>query len=106
MPFRVLSLDGGGAWALIEVRALMALYGEGATGHQVLKNFDLVDANSGGVTNTNDRSLTAAGEQIDRDAVSLKNLQYTEVRDTKRGSAAERNAYRGAEDLARQSLNG
>jgi hypothetical protein len=48
MPFRVLSLDGGGAWALIEVRTLMALYGEGATGHQVLRNFDLVAANSGG----------------------------------------------------------
>jgi patatin-like phospholipase len=48
MPFRVLSLDGGGAWALIEVRTLMTLYGEDAAGHQVLKNFDLVAANSGG----------------------------------------------------------
>jgi hypothetical protein len=48
MSFRVLSLDGGGAWALIEVRTLIALYGEGATGHQVLRNFDLVAANSGG----------------------------------------------------------
>src|ERR1700680_1864553 len=48
MPFRVLSLDGGGAWALSEVRTLMALYGEDATGHQVLRNFDLVAANSGG----------------------------------------------------------
>lgn len=48
MPFRVLSLDGGGAWALIEVRTLMTLYGKDATGHEVLKNFDLVAANSGG----------------------------------------------------------
>jgi hypothetical protein len=48
MPYRVLSLDGGGAWALIEVRALIDLYGEGATGHQVLTDFDLVAANSGG----------------------------------------------------------
>jgi patatin-like phospholipase/acyl hydrolase len=48
MPFRVLSLDGGGAWALIQVRALMALYGESKTGHQILRNFDLVAAHSGG----------------------------------------------------------
>jgi hypothetical protein len=48
MPFRVLTLDGGGAWALIEVRALINLYGENTTGHQVLSNFDLVAANSGG----------------------------------------------------------
>jgi uncharacterized protein len=48
MPFRVLSLDGGGAWALIQVRTLMALYGTDATGHQVLRNFDLAAANSGG----------------------------------------------------------
>jgi hypothetical protein len=48
MPFRVLTLDGGGAWALIEVRTLIDLYGENATGHEVLQNFDLVAANSGG----------------------------------------------------------
>jgi uncharacterized protein len=48
MGFRILSLDGGGTWALIEVRTLMKLYGNDATGHQVLKNFDLVAANSGG----------------------------------------------------------
>jgi hypothetical protein len=48
MPYRVLSLDGGGSWALIEVRALIALYGEAASGHEVLRQFDLVAANSGG----------------------------------------------------------
>jgi len=48
MPFRILSLDGGGAWALIQVRTLMTLYGEGASGHEVLRNFDLAAANSGG----------------------------------------------------------
>jgi uncharacterized protein len=48
MAYRILSLDGGGAWALIEVRALIALYGQNATGHDVLKDFDLVAANSGG----------------------------------------------------------
>ncbi len=48
MAYRILSLDGGGAWALIQVRTLAALYGEGATGHEVLRNFDLAAANSGG----------------------------------------------------------
>jgi hypothetical protein len=47
MP-RVLSLDGGGSWALIQVRALIDLYGWTATGHTVLQDFDLVVANSGG----------------------------------------------------------
>lgn len=48
MTYRILSLDGGGAWALIEVKALISLFGEAATGHQVLSEFDLVAANSGG----------------------------------------------------------
>ncbi|WP_321877368.1 patatin-like phospholipase family protein [Paraburkholderia bannensis] len=46
--FRILSLDGGGAWALIQVRALQKLYGTDARGHEVLKDFQLVAANSGG----------------------------------------------------------
>jgi uncharacterized protein len=48
MEFRILSLDGGGAWALIEVRTLIKLYSKSITGHQILKDFDLVAANSGG----------------------------------------------------------
>ncbi|MGA9672141.1 MAG: patatin-like phospholipase family protein [Terracidiphilus sp.] len=46
--FRVLSLDGGGSWALIEVRALIDLYGGTTTGHEVLSDFDLAVGNSGG----------------------------------------------------------
>lgn len=46
--YRILSLDGGGSWALIQVMALMDLYPEAETGHAVLRNFDLVTANSGG----------------------------------------------------------
>jgi hypothetical protein len=46
--YRILSLDGGGSWALIQVMALQGLYSEDATGHNVLKDFDLVAANSGG----------------------------------------------------------
>jgi uncharacterized protein len=48
MPFRILTLDGGGVWSLIQVRTLTALYGAAATGHQILGNFDLAAANSGG----------------------------------------------------------
>ena len=46
--FRVLSLDGGGVWALIEMRALMRLFGESARGRAVLGEFDLVASNSAG----------------------------------------------------------
>ena len=46
--FRVLSLDGGGSWALIQAMALIDIYGPNATGHDVLSDFDLAAANSGG----------------------------------------------------------
>jgi uncharacterized protein len=52
--YHILSLDGGGSWALIQVRVLIDLFGANASGHAVLKNFDLVAANSGG-------SIVAAG---------------------------------------------
>jgi uncharacterized protein len=48
MSYRILSLDGGGAWALIEVKALIDLYGSNTTGWEVLRRFDLATANSGG----------------------------------------------------------
>ena len=48
MIYKILSLDGGGTWCLIEVKALIDMYGGGATGHAVLSDFDLVVANSGG----------------------------------------------------------
>jgi hypothetical protein len=47
--FRILTLDGGGSWALIEIMALMDLFGgANVSGHDVLRRFDLVAANSGG----------------------------------------------------------
>jgi len=46
--FNILSLDGGGSWAIIQVKTLLTLYGDKAKGSDVLKNFDLVVANSGG----------------------------------------------------------
>ena len=71
MPCRILSLDGGGAWALIEVRALIALYGQNAGGHDILRRFDLVAANSGG-------SLVLAGLAEDKtlgDILALFNVE-------------------------------
>jgi hypothetical protein len=47
MAFSILSLDGGGTWALLEVMALADLY-PGESGHQILSHFDLAVANSGG----------------------------------------------------------
>lgn len=46
--YGILSLDGGGSWALIQVRALQELFGADARGHDVLRAFRLVVANSGG----------------------------------------------------------
>lgn len=51
---RILSIDGGGSWALIPVQALIQIYGANTRGHEVLRNFDYVAANSGG-------SLVVAG---------------------------------------------
>jgi hypothetical protein len=45
--FRILSLDGGGTWALMQAKVLMDLY-PGGTGHDVLRDFDIVAGNSGG----------------------------------------------------------
>lgn len=47
MAFKILSLDGGGSWAMIQTRVLMDIYGD-INGHELLRKFDLVIANSGG----------------------------------------------------------
>jgi hypothetical protein len=47
MVQRILSLDGGGAWALLEAMCLADMFGD-APGHQILAQFDLAVANSGG----------------------------------------------------------
>ncbi len=46
--YRILSLDGGGSWSLIQVRALQEIYGIDFKGRDLLAKFDLVTANSGG----------------------------------------------------------
>ena len=53
-PFNILSLDGGGTWAIVQAMALGELYGLDTPGRMILSNFRLVVANSGG-------SLNAAG---------------------------------------------
>jgi uncharacterized protein len=47
MVHRILSLDGGGAWAMLQAMALKDLFDD-APGHQILSKFDLAVANSGG----------------------------------------------------------
>ncbi|MGV8877494.1 MAG: patatin-like phospholipase family protein [Sphingobacteriaceae bacterium] len=47
MSFKILSMDGGGAWSLIQARVLMDIYGD-IPGHELLRQFDMVIANSGG----------------------------------------------------------
>lgn len=48
MPYKILSMDGGGSWAIIEAIALSQLYGNNTPGQQILNRFDLATANSGG----------------------------------------------------------
>jgi len=45
--YKILSLDGGGSWAVIQLLTLKEIY-PNKTGHEVLREFDLVIANSGG----------------------------------------------------------
>lgn len=47
MAYRILSLDGGGSWALIQARVLKDIYGD-IRGHALLRKFDMVIGNSGG----------------------------------------------------------
>jgi uncharacterized protein len=47
MSYKILSLDGGGAWALIQARILQDLYGD-LHGQEILREFDMAIANSGG----------------------------------------------------------
>jgi len=68
MSFRILSLDGGGSWSLIQIMTLIDLYRSGGSllsGHHVLRDFDLVVANSGG-------SIVLGG--------LVKDLPLTEIR--------------------------
>lgn len=45
--YKILSLDGGGSWALLQLLTLQERYPD-KSGHEILREFDLVIANSGG----------------------------------------------------------
>ncbi len=45
---RILTLDGGGTWALLQAMALGSLYGDTTSGRAILRQFDYVAATSGG----------------------------------------------------------
>ncbi len=47
MSYKILSLDGGGSWAMIQARVLKDIYGD-INGHALLKQFDMAISNSGG----------------------------------------------------------
>ncbi|MDI4634330.1 patatin-like phospholipase family protein [Pelomonas sp. V22] len=47
-PYRILSLDGGGTFCLIQAKALAALFGAHTPGRKVLSHFQLAAATSGG----------------------------------------------------------
>ncbi|MEA1653042.1 patatin-like phospholipase family protein [Nitrospirillum sp. BR 11164] len=48
MSYRILTLDGGGPWALLEALVLGDLYGSDTPGHDILAEFDLAAGTSAG----------------------------------------------------------
>jgi len=66
MTFRILSLDGGGTWALLEAMALADLH-PGESGRQVLAHYDLAVACSGG-------SIVLGGLMLDRSPAEIASI--------------------------------
>jgi hypothetical protein len=69
--YRILSLDGGGSWALIEAAALGDIYGLDTPGHEILSHFKLAIANSGG-------SLVLAGLILNMSPAAILDLLFNE----------------------------
>jgi hypothetical protein len=65
--YRILSLDGGGTWALIQAVALADMYGLQTKGKEILNRFDLAIANSGG-------SIVLAGLVMDMTPLDIFRL--------------------------------
>ncbi|APQ19034.1 patatin-like phospholipase family protein [Maribacter hydrothermalis] len=78
--YKILSLDGGGSWAIIQLLTLKDKYGN-INGHQILQKFDLVIANSGGSivlaalaeNYTIDKAISLFKEQKNRELIFHKN---------------------------------
>jgi uncharacterized protein len=84
MSFRILSLDGGGSWSLLQIMTLLDLYrssGALLTGHEVLRDFDLVVASGSG-------SLVLGG--------LVKDLPLTEIRRIFEDAALCRSIFAGS----------
>lgn len=73
MPYKILSMDGGGSWNLLQALTLGDLYGEDTPGSQVLAGFDLAIANSGG-------ALVLAGLMLDRTPSQMVDMILNETR--------------------------
>lgn len=89
MTFKILSLDGGGTWALFEVMALIKLYDENTSGHQVLSDFDMVAANSAG-------SLVLAG--------LVENLSLKKILDYFMNETNRRSLFQNTQTMPNQFL--
>lgn len=78
--FKLLSLDGGGSWAILQLLTLKEKYGD-KTGHEILRDFDLVIANSGGSIALTalaenwsiDKALTLFDDKPTREKIFSKN---------------------------------
>lgn len=83
--YKILSLDGGGSWAIIQLLTLKDRYGN-INGHFLLKYFDLVIANSGGSI-----VLAALAENYTLDeAIALFKLKENRTRIFHKNSFADR----------------
>lgn len=85
MTYRILSLDGGGTWALLQAMALKELY-PGKGGHAILADFDMAVANSGG-------AIVLAGLMLDRspdDCIRLFSVEANRKAIFKKNSVFER----------------
>ncbi|WP_300021262.1 patatin-like phospholipase family protein [uncultured Maribacter sp.] len=78
--YKILSLDGGGSWAIIQLLTLKDRYGN-LNGHQILQKFDLIIANSGGSivlaalaeNYTLDKAIALFKEKRNRELIFHKN---------------------------------
>ena len=78
--YKILSLDGGGSWAIIQLLTLKDRYGN-LNGHQILQKFDLIIANSGGSivlaalaeNYTLDKAIALFKEKSNRELIFHKN---------------------------------